>query len=84
MSVDTTQSPPPKLLPAPTTTITCPHCKLETGFTKEDILATFISGDICCPNEDCKKVIYSSKPERPIYNYGTSAYGGRGGYDYDY
>ena len=76
-----TATPPPKLLPAPTTII-CPHCKNETGFTKEDILNTFISGDLCCPNSACEKVIYSCKPERPTYTtYGGCSTVGSGCYD---
>lgn len=57
----------PKLLPLIPTSIVCPHCKQETGFTKEAIVEMLITEDISCPN--CNKVIYSCVPERNTYSW---------------
>ncbi len=57
---------PPKLLPPIPMSIICPHCKQETGFSKENILKMTIFDDIRCPS--CDNVIYSSKPEKNLYS----------------
>lgn len=77
-----TEEQAPRLLPPIPMSIVCPTCREETGFTKEDILNTFLAGDICCPN--CNNVIYSVTPEiRPVWS-GTSSSGTHyGDYDYD-
>ena len=73
---------PPKLVPAIPMSIVCPHCKQETGFTKEHILEMTILDDIKCPS--CDDVIYSSKPQKNTYcNWPTSSSIGSH-YDYDY
>lgn len=61
----------PLLLPAIPKSIVCSICKLETGFTKEDILTMEINEDICCPN--CTAMIYSCIPQMDK-KYGVMTY----------
>lgn len=59
--------------------IVCPHCKVETGLTRETVLETFVDGDFGCPH--CQKVVFSAKPEVKTYSYSYA--GGSNPYDYD-
>ena len=56
----------------------CPHCKTETGMTRERLLKIEIREDYICPH--CGKVVFSCKPVIEKFNY-TYNYNNMGDYD---
>jgi transposase-like protein len=55
MAIENTTDTTPKSL-------VCPHCKAETGVTKESVLDSGESlADFYCPH--CQKLVFSCKPE---------------------